>query len=289
MPAYTKPGYAPDTGTKKFYLAGSRAGLDVATEWYIDASNSTLFLYTPTGDCPANHLVEMKSRKWGFDLGTSTNIHIKGLNIFGTGIRTWDSQDSGIDGIVADYPAISRVSYSAGYDPGNVGFSGAMTTDSGIVPGGMAYNHYGRANILKNSVIKNAKTTAAFALGGEESKVVNNDIHDALMAVIANGRRFLISYNTIHDIGSNAVQDYYYNTIIEHNDISQILKDGNKDDEPFHPYGMDVGNSEWRYNRIHNFSALHYAAGLYADNGTSNLLICSIPHFNLRLDLVALA
>ncbi|RNL77625.1 DUF1565 domain-containing protein [Nocardioides marmorisolisilvae] len=268
--------------SKGFVMVGARVALDAPTEFYPDKDTNTLYLYAPAGDSPANHNVEIKTRKWGFDLGASNYINIKGLKFFGDGIRTWDSHDSVIDGIVADYPAVSRIHYSTPADLEYPYADWQLSTDSGVVLGGIkGSNHFGKANTLENSIVSHASTTGAVALGGEGDKVVNNEISDVSMGVWANGSDFLISYNTISNTGMNAIHGLYHNTIIEHNDLSSMLLDGQTDDGATHTFAADLGNSVWRYNIIHDFSAGHLTAGLYADNATLNLGIYKNVIYNL--------
>ncbi|WP_164743424.1 LamG-like jellyroll fold domain-containing protein [Microbacterium sulfonylureivorans] len=264
---------------KEFVLMGARVAVDVENEFYVDYANDTLYLYAPGGGSPGSN-VEIKTRKWGFDLGNANYIHIEGVKLRGAGIRAWDSHDSVIDRVELDYPAVSRLHYTEDVDLEGFAYSGwRMSTDSGVLLGGArGKNHFGHSNTLKNSTVKNATTTAAVTLGGTGHNVVNNEITDSAMGIWANGSDFLISYNTIARMQMNALHGYYHDTIVEHNDISSMLQDGQTDDGATHPYAMDMGNSVWRYNRIHDFSAL---AALYADNATMNLGI----HRNVVYDI----
>ncbi len=51
-----------------FYITGKLAALDAAGEWFRGATTKTLYLWTPTGDSPGNHVVEAKARTYGFHL-----------------------------------------------------------------------------------------------------------------------------------------------------------------------------------------------------------------------------
>ncbi|WP_164743423.1 LamG-like jellyroll fold domain-containing protein [Microbacterium sulfonylureivorans] len=256
-------------GSAHFVLAGARVAMDVETEYYVDKTTNTLYLITPGGGSPADHTVKIKTREWGFDLGNANYIHIENLDFLGAGIRAWDSHDTVIDDVVVDNPIVSRLHYTQNVDLEGFAYSGwRFSTDAGVLLGGTkGSNHFGKDNTLKNSTIKNV-TAAAVTLGGEGHKVVNNLITDAVMGVWAIGSEFLISHNTITKMRMNALHGYYNDTIVEHNDISHLLLDGQTDDGATHTYAMDMGNSVWRYNVIHDFHAL---GALYADNATMNL------------------
>ena len=87
-----------------FYITGKLAALDAAGEWFRDAAANTLYLWTPTGDSPANHLVEAKARTYGFELSGLSYITIRGINFFACSINTSStSTHDTIDGIQALY------------------------------------------------------------------------------------------------------------------------------------------------------------------------------------------
>ena len=64
-----------------FYITGKMAALDAAGEWFRDATTNTLYLWTPTGDSPANHVVEAKARTYGFELSGLSYITIRGIQL----------------------------------------------------------------------------------------------------------------------------------------------------------------------------------------------------------------
>ena len=71
-----------------FYITGKLAALDAAGEWFRDATTNTLYLWTPTGDSPGNHVVEAKARTYGFELSGLSYITIQGINFFSCSINT---------------------------------------------------------------------------------------------------------------------------------------------------------------------------------------------------------
>src|SRR3954452_8759631 len=93
----------PEAGDP-YFLTGKFVALDSAGEWFYDGGDDQLYLWTPTGDSPAGHTVEVKRRTDAFDLSGRSNVTIQGLNIFAATIVTdGSSDDIVIDGINAKY------------------------------------------------------------------------------------------------------------------------------------------------------------------------------------------
>ena len=63
----------------KYFLLGKLEALDISTEWYLDTQTQTLYLWTPEGDSPANHTVEVKVRDYAFELTGKDYIRIAGF------------------------------------------------------------------------------------------------------------------------------------------------------------------------------------------------------------------
>ena len=80
-----------------YYLSGKFQALDSPDEWYRDPTSGLLYLWTPTGDSPAGHLVEAKHRQFGFNLNNHSYISIKGINLFACTISTSKSSFISID------------------------------------------------------------------------------------------------------------------------------------------------------------------------------------------------
>src|SRR5579884_1586498 len=81
-----------------FYLFGKFQGLDAPGEWYRDGGGN-LYLETPTGDNPNNHIIEVKHRQFAFDLSGDSNISIEGIKIFAATIQT----DAGSSNLLIDH------------------------------------------------------------------------------------------------------------------------------------------------------------------------------------------
>src|SRR6185437_766393 len=86
-----------------YYLGGVSGALDSAGEWFRNSSGQ-LSLWTTSGDSPANHVVEAKARRFGFDLSNAAYIQIRGLHFFACSINTGSASTRVvIDHITAQY------------------------------------------------------------------------------------------------------------------------------------------------------------------------------------------
>ena len=127
---------------EQFYLTGKLSALDASGEWFRDSSANTLYLWTPTGDSPSNHVVEAKARTYGFELSGRSYITIQGITFFACSIDTSSaSTHNTINGVQALY--VSHFERAAPSD-GNLWL--LHMEDTGIII-------RGSNNILENSEI----------------------------------------------------------------------------------------------------------------------------------------
>lgn len=254
-----------------FFLTGKFVALDSPGEWFYDGGNDQLYLWTPDGDNPANHTVEVKRRANAFDLSGRSNVVIAGLNLFAATIVTDAASDNiVIDGINAEYVGHFTTS-ETGWE---------VPVDSGIYLAGT------------DSVIRNS--TIAFgaghgvALGGSRNRVENNVIHDVGYsgangaAVRAQGTAHFIRNNTIYNAGrtgilaSRFVAGRILNNLIH--DVMLQTTDGGG----IYTYGTDGRGTEIAYNRIYNVITGGFGGvGVYLDNGSSNHIV----HHNLTYNV----
>ncbi len=69
-----------------YYIYGALSLLDIPTEWYLDDAGNTLYLWTPDGASPTNHVVEVKARTNAFTLDNLSYVTVSGIYVFGAGI-----------------------------------------------------------------------------------------------------------------------------------------------------------------------------------------------------------
>ncbi len=72
----------------KFYLFGLRQFLDAPGEWFYDSAAKRLFICSPDGKSPAEGVLEIKTRAWGFTADhTCSYLTIDGVSFFGTALK----------------------------------------------------------------------------------------------------------------------------------------------------------------------------------------------------------
>ena len=264
------------TNGSEYYLSGILNELDVENEWYIDAGNNEIYLWAPGGGVPDH--IEVKSRLEGMILQNVAYIHVEGIDFLAANIQLENADYCMIDDINARYIYGSDKSLS---------YSASNQREGGI-------NVVGDHNTIRNSELSYT-TGSMVQLKGSGNKVVNNHIHHTTMLgnyasaiQIDTGDSHLISHNTIHDVGRCAFSSTkeVYKSIIQHNRIYDYMW-LSSDGAAIYVWGMDMGNTEFRYNIISDGHGVlngwgHKAThGIYMDNGVNNVLI----HHNVIYDV----
>ena len=279
-----------------FYITGKLACLDSAGEWFRDATTSTLYLWTPTGDSPSNHVVEAKARIYGVELSGLSYITIRGIKFFACTINTSStSTHNTIDGIQALY--VSHFEQASGVQT----LWTPHMEDTGVII-------RGSNNILENSEIGFSAGNGVLLEGnntslGSGNVVTNNLIHDVDYMCLdeaginsgnplyppGNGKGpslydaastyNTISYNTIYNSGRSLILIRNFGSgLIVHNDLYngmlQSLDGGaiytyNQNGKAFN--GSHPG-TRIAYNRIHNTHTSYdkLDVGIYIDNNSPN-------------------
>jgi fibronectin type 3 domain-containing protein/regulation of enolase protein 1 (concanavalin A-like superfamily) len=260
----------PEAGDP-YYLTGKFVALDSAGEWFYDAGDDRLYLWTPKGDDPSAHAVEVKRRSDAFDLSGRSNITIQGLNIFAATIVT----DAGSDDIVIDGV---NARYVGHFTTSETGWE--VPVDSGIYLAGT------------DSVIRNS--TVAFSaghgvsLGGSRNRVENNVIHDFGYSgangagIRAQGTAHFIRNNTVYNGGrSGILVSRFVAGRILNNLVHDVMLQ-NTDGGGIYTFGTNGQGAEIAYNRIYNVNTGGFGGvGVYLDNGSTNFVV----HHNLTYNV----
>ena len=298
--SYIDIGAEPTAGNS-FYLDGLFKGLDASAQWYLNASSDTLYLWTPTGDSPANHTVEAKARTFGFELSGLSYINIQGIRLFACSIDTSStSTHDTINAIQALYVSSFEQESASSLWP----WLQLHMQDTGIIV-------QGSCNILENSEIGYSAGNGVTLMGNNTSfstgnVVTNNVIHDVdYMALdcagvntgnggYADGPGYgeatstfnTISDNTIYNSGrdliiirnlGSGVVDYnnLYNAMLQTADGGAIYAD-DQNGKAFN--NNSNPDTVVAYNCIHDNVAIANTdgwgeGGLYFDNNSRNYVV----------------
>ncbi len=245
----------------RYYVFGALPLLDQEDEWYYDAAAGELCLWSLSQDAPAK--VEVKTRLWAFDLTGRENIRIEGLQLFGASILT-DDDSVGItlDGIRAEYVCHSN-----------------RATEQYRSQARTGIELRGQRHTIRNSEIAYSSGNC-IALYGRDCQVINCFIHDgnyigSYASPVSFGRGGsgnVVSHSTITRAGRTTVGVVgFYRSLLQYNDISYA---GYLTDDLGLTYGNGVegGNSEVRYNWLHDNIADRHNMGLYFDHGCKNVI-----------------
>ncbi|KQW03845.1 discoidin domain-containing protein [Streptomyces sp. Root369] len=258
---------------RNYYLVGSKAALDQPGEWYYDKTAHRLYMVPPKGGI-AGHTVTAKHRLWGVDLSDSSYVTVRGLDLWGTSLRTGKSST----GVVVDRLHATYISeYSTlpmppdsdlAIEPAEGHIVASRILDSGV-------QILGTGNTLKNSEIAQSAGDGVLVRGNGNT-ITNNYIHDVgwmgsyTPGIEINGNGHTVTRNTIRRTGRAAIDtayqingtDYHDNRVA-YNDISEAMRTS-RDGSPFYVccYLNGTGSSI-DHNTAHDSSGQN---GYYVDN-----------------------
>ncbi|MFZ5832661.1 MAG: right-handed parallel beta-helix repeat-containing protein [Planctomycetota bacterium] len=245
-----------------YYLFGARSLLDSPGEWFYDERSGKLLVYGDGQGGPPQD-VEFKVRKDAFDLRGRQHITIEGLELFGASLSTDEqSADLVLDRVRAFY----------------VDHSNRATEQYGS-QSGTGILLAGRGHVMRNCEIAYSSGNCV-VLAGRDSMVVNNYIHDGnYMGTYAAPLSFrhgasdnVVSHNTISRSGRTTINTAgFYRSLLQYNDVG-FAGYLSYDLGLTYANGVEGGNSEVRYNWLHDNVSEHLNMGLYFDHGCKNLV-----------------
>ncbi len=254
-----------------YYIFGGKAALDSENEWFYDETIKRLYVWAPGEENPADR-ISVKKRMTAIDLTSRKHITLQNITIHGTTIQT-DTQSENMlfDGLRIFHPYHSNLSDRP---------YGAQMNTSVVLSG----SHH----TVQNSEIAYA-SGSGLVLQGRNHNVINNYIHDfdaigsyaSALEFGRGGSGHIVSHNTIRRAGRTCVgTPGFYDCIFQYNDVSQA---GFLTDDLGLTYGNGVegGNSEVRYNWLHENVCKHSNMGLYFDHGCRNIIM----HHNVIWDV----
>ncbi len=258
--------YTPILGNS-YYLVGSMAQ-DAPNEWY--QGTNVAVLRPPFNDDVVNHNIEIKRRKYGFDLSGRQSVNIQGIQLFATAIKS-DASTSGCDinNVRAKYVSHSMFLFDTWND------------------GGQGIELSGNNNVFRNSVIEYSSGNGV-RLQGSSNVVSNCLIHDVNYAggdeagVYLTGSSHRVTNNTIYNFGRSGVHhSVCLNAKILNNDIYYGSLQSN-DCGGTYCWVTDGGGTEIAYNIVHEMiTGGNGGNGIFIDDDSSNFLI----HHNLTYNV----
>jgi hypothetical protein len=274
----TPSDYQPYPGNQ-FWLSGKFTELDTEGEWYRDNPSSTLYLWTPTDDSPANHVVEAKSRDYAFNLINRSHISIIGLNLFASTIET-DTRSTFItlDSINANY-----VSHYTALDD----FWSPGIESSGIML-------MGDNSIIQNSVVGYSAGNGVLLMGNND-KAINNIIHDVDYeatdtAAICTGdasddpfQNNEIAYNTIYNCGRSGILFATLQTSHLHHNLVHDVLIQSQDSGAVYTWNRDGLGTEIDHNIVYDVArdwTVTWASAIHLDDNSKHYIVDHNVTFN---------
>jgi hypothetical protein len=255
-PYHAEDPYKPRAGNP-YLLVGSLAGLDRPGEWFLDEATGTVYLWTPGGDSPAQHRVEIKQRDYACDLGKLGFIEVKGLDIFAAAVSMAEAQNCQLEDCRLRY--VEHVREYA---------EGKLPPVRNVITG--KDNEWRRCLIAYGA-------TSALLLAGENNGLVNCVVHDA--NYLGSGRGGLdltrsvgarVQHCSIFRAGRDTIQHGNSKRIrLEYNDIysGNML---NNDAGAIYCWGTKGEGGIIAYNWVHDNPN---ANGIYLDNFSSDFVV----------------
>ena len=244
-----------------YYIYGSRALLDTANEWYYSSAKQRLYVWMPKDTHPGNR-IEIKKRKYAFDLRNHSNIKIHSVDFFFFFLLT----NKRSDGITLTNSHIKYIYHS----------SKATNQYSSQLITGLVLK--GNNHTIKNCEIAYSSGNG-ISLMGSNFKIINNYIHHANyigsyaapVTFVKGTKGHILSHNTIHYSGRSIINTSgMYDCLFQYNDVGYA---GYLTDDLGLIYGNGVegGNTEIRFNHFHHNTTGN--CGIYFDHGSKNFIV----------------
>ncbi|HYX08483.1 MAG TPA: right-handed parallel beta-helix repeat-containing protein, partial [Bacteroidales bacterium] len=277
-----------------FFISNSLEYME-AGRWCYTESDSTLYVWTPTGDSPANHIVEASTIDCAFegtelpnDVALSNisihNLAIKNYNKIGVNVYGVKNEGSLSENISIDncdftdnnVEAINLGGFEIGSSGVNyIGVTGCKITNCNIsgssgkainIRNGWLGDNGDGNSVVSNNTISDIGLPKNIGLDGLITETHGGE------AMNVGINTTTISNNTIRNIGYNGVSYFGFDNAMENNIISKtnlFLHDGGG----IYSYG-DIDGSVIKNNIVYDIGVDGHADyGIYMDNNTRGVTI----------------
>lgn len=263
--------WAENTGEGIGYITGTMAALDTAGEWHYE--DGKLYVQLAPGDEPANHLIEMKTRKWTLDLSGRASIVVRDISTFGGGVNMNTSDRCTLDGLKMEW-------LSHFVKPGN-GSSWIRHEWTTIDFDGIGVGVFGSGNVIRNCEIA-WSAGDGITLYGTNNRVENCIVHDCnyngldCNPLSLNGRGHVVTRNTVYNGGRGLIGFMFTEqATITYNDVYNASM-VNRDVGGIYTWGTDSKGTEVAYNWVHDIVSVggyEIGNGIYVDNFCSDITV----------------
>ncbi|WP_299538015.1 right-handed parallel beta-helix repeat-containing protein [uncultured Streptomyces sp.] len=265
----------------RYALSGKIGELAHPGTWFYDPAARKLYVYST--DDPAGHTIEAKTRPLAFDLNGTSHTTVSGIGLFASTIRTGPATT----GNVLDHIDGKYLSHYTEITDGATDCGSSVTRgvgDTGIVIDG-TYNR-----IVNSDLSLSAGN--GVALRGQNNTATDNVIHDVdylgtyAAGIAVQGNSQTVTHNTIYRVGRSGINLQWGTTpgltpgpdTIAHNDISQYARLSLDTAGIYTCCSADMMGTSIDHNLLHDGTPTpnvtpFAVAGVYADNGQSNLVI----------------
>jgi hypothetical protein len=261
--------------TNVYHLSGKLEALDAPGEWFLDPDACFLYFWTPDGDSPADHQVEVKTRDHGLIGRDIEYVHVSGLFLFGSTIDFTNCHHCVIDGCHLEYPTYAKQLTEFDADP--------HSTPSTVVSG--TGNTVSNCSLLHSS-------TGGFSLLGSDNLIENTLVSDfcwngSLRYVgIRVGPMARSNADTPTEAGRSVVRrctvcgagnaciivEGMPGNIVEYCHIYDGGK-ACKDVSLLYTQLPVIYGTTFRYNWVHDCHAPHIALGIRGDDQTRGMIV----------------
>ncbi|WP_106436328.1 carbohydrate-binding protein [Streptomyces bingchenggensis] len=269
-----------DQNYRNYYLVGAKSTLDQPGEWYYDKDAKRLYLVPPKGGL-AGHTVTAKYQSWGVDLAGSSYVTVRGLDLWGTSLRTGDTSTGVlVEGLRARYISeFSTLPMPRDDELAIPPFEGHIVAARVL---GSGVQIRGSGNTLRDSDIGYSAGTGVL-LRGSGNTVTNTYIHDVgwmgsyTPGIEINGSGHTVTRNTIRRTGRASIDTAwqlngvpFHDNRIAYNDLSEAMRTS-RDGSPFYVCcNLDAKGTSVDHNTVHDADG---QVGYYIDNSSGNFLL----------------
>ncbi len=246
----------------KFYLFGMRQFLGVPGEWFYDAAAKKLYVCSPDGKCPAEGLLEIKTRERGFTADNTCNyLTIDGIVFFGTAFKVGESINKRSSHIVLRN---NSVLYSSWTEYVGLPKGATNTKTDQIYPS----IHADNSQVVNNTFAYGA--LSGLSINGFDNLIENNVFHDfdyssslvypplqvsrSQEDFVGQSGRAVIRYNTFYRSGGIQAQIAQADNDFSMNDVYDSFLacyGGNKDTSAVYTQKPFCAGTRFHHNWVH--------------------------------------